>query len=496
MKINGDICLDQSLIVDHVVSCYEDLYSSRGVEGNYDDLLDPIPSLVTVADNEYLTAVPTADEVKAAVFSLDPSSAPAPDGYTGVFFTFFLDIVGSDVVLFVQSFFRNGYLPPNTNSNFMVLISKISGANEITHFRPITLANFVFKIIPKILVDRLGAFEDRIFSPQQRGFVKGRTITDPIGLVLEGFNLLDSKVLGGNLGLKNDIRKAFDTVEWPFLLKVLQKFGFSDNFIAWISTILHSARLSIMINGTPKVSLVALVGSDKGILCLRCFFVLLRRSFLAYLLLDRFFPFQCRIVVILPLIHYMRMTFLFFFVEMSGPFGISWISFIIIASLQGKLSVGKNVLFIVLRRTYLHRRTYLRQLLGFIEGSAPFLYLGVPIFRGRPTREFLQILVDKVRSRLEGWCGKLLSMAGHVQLVCDVVGSMMLHSFRIYQWPAVLLRKLSGWIQNFIWTGSCDSRKLVSISWSQMCLPRECVGLGLRNLLTLNRAALCLEYFY
>lgn len=49
--------------------------------------------------------------------------------------------------------------------------------------------------------------------------------------------------------MKIDVKKAFDTVEWTFLLHVLKNFGYSQYFCNWIYTILNSARLSISING-------------------------------------------------------------------------------------------------------------------------------------------------------------------------------------------------------------------------------------------------------
>ncbi|MCI71285.1 RNA-directed DNA polymerase (Reverse transcriptase), partial [Trifolium medium] len=63
---------------------------------------------------------------------------------------------------------------------------------------------------------------------------------------------MHNKAYGGNLALKIDIAKAFDTLEWPFLLKVLKSFGFNATFSNWIHVILQSAFLSISINGKAQ----------------------------------------------------------------------------------------------------------------------------------------------------------------------------------------------------------------------------------------------------
>lgn len=93
------------------------------------------------------------------------------------------------------------------------------------------MANFKFKIISKILADRLAQIMPELISKQQRGFIQGRNINDCILIASEAINLLDTKSFGGNVALKVDIAKAFDTLEWSFLIQVLKKFGFNDLFL-------------------------------------------------------------------------------------------------------------------------------------------------------------------------------------------------------------------------------------------------------------------------
>ncbi|KAL6203002.1 hypothetical protein ACLB2K_026706 [Fragaria x ananassa] len=220
-----------------------------------------IPSLVSEEDNLLLASIPTSEEIRRAFFSMDPSSAPSPDGFPGSFYRSCWDTVGADVISFVQFFFQQNWLYPNANSNFILLIPKIEGANVISQFRPIALANFLFKVIPKIMADRLGPIALRIISPHQAAFLKGRRIADCISLVYEGFNLLDKKSYGGNVGIEVDIAKAFDTLNWEFLFEVLAHFGFSSRFRNLIQTILQSARLSVLINGTPH----GFFSCDRGV---------------------------------------------------------------------------------------------------------------------------------------------------------------------------------------------------------------------------------------
>ncbi|MCH82462.1 RNA-directed DNA polymerase (Reverse transcriptase), partial [Trifolium medium] len=77
-------------------------------------------------------------------------------------------------------------------------------------------------------------------------------------------NLLHNKSFGGNLTLKIDITKAFDTLDWNFLLKVLKTFGFNEVFCNWIHVILHSAYLSVSINGKSHGYFSCTIGVRQG----------------------------------------------------------------------------------------------------------------------------------------------------------------------------------------------------------------------------------------
>jgi hypothetical protein len=138
------------------------------------------------------------------------------------------------------------------NANIVVLIPKVPNANVINHFRAIAMTNFKFKIISNILADRLAQILPTIISKEQRGFIKSRQIRDCICLTSEAINMLHNKAFGGNLAIKLDIPKAFDTIDWQFLLNVSKTFGINTNFYSWIHTILKYAKLSISINGKQE----------------------------------------------------------------------------------------------------------------------------------------------------------------------------------------------------------------------------------------------------
>jgi ribonuclease HI len=135
------------------------------------------------------------------------------------------------------------------------------------------------------------------------------------------------------------------------------------------------------------------------------------------------------------------------------------------------------------------RLAHLVQLLGFQVGSLPFIYLGVPIFKGKPKSSHLQPILDRVKIKLASWKASLLSIAGRVQLVKSVVYGMILHIIQIYSWPVSLIKDLERMIRNFIWSGDITKRKLVAVAWSKICKPANKGGLGLRSISSLNKGA-------
>ncbi|WKA02930.1 hypothetical protein VitviT2T_021076 [Vitis vinifera] len=96
-----------------------------------------------------------------------------------------------------------------------------------------------------------------MISDSQHAFVHGRHILD---VVLIGNEALESRLKDNISGLllKMDIKKAFDHVNWDFLMDVMSKMGFGHRWINWIKWCCSMATFSILINGSPSASFVAL----------------------------------------------------------------------------------------------------------------------------------------------------------------------------------------------------------------------------------------------
>ncbi|KAL8470581.1 hypothetical protein ACS0TY_033214 [Phlomoides rotata] len=114
------------------------------------------------------------------------------------------------------------------------------------------MGNYLFKNFTKIVASRLGSIAARILTPFQFGFIPRKCIHTCIALASNTINIMDTPTKRGNIALKINIHKAFDTISWCFLMSLLQKLRFSDIFYNLVSAILHLARLSILINSSPN----------------------------------------------------------------------------------------------------------------------------------------------------------------------------------------------------------------------------------------------------
>lgn len=198
---------------------------------------------------EELVRLPTDVEIKHALFGIGKDKSSGPDGYSSGFFKTSWDIVGVDVCNAVREFFTSGCLLRQLNHTIIALIPKSSNASREGDFRPIALCNVVYKIISKLLANRLETVLPGIIDEAQSAFISGRSMIENIHLAQELIKGYNRKRVSPRCLIKVDLRKAYDSVDWSFLRAVLGGLGFPPLFVAWIMECVTTVSYSIQING-------------------------------------------------------------------------------------------------------------------------------------------------------------------------------------------------------------------------------------------------------
>lgn len=133
---------------------FNDLFKSGG-DRNFQPILDQIPSSVDADMNQQLTQPVTMEEFTTTAFQLGATKAPGPDGFNGLFFQKHWKDLNQDIFREVYQFFETGSLNPELNRTSITLIPKLPNPEKIEQFCPISLCNFIYKIISKTLTNRL-----------------------------------------------------------------------------------------------------------------------------------------------------------------------------------------------------------------------------------------------------------------------------------------------------------------------------------------------------
>lgn len=247
-------CSDKGSLENLLRNHFQNIMSTSTPTDSY-YFLEHTPSLITDADNQELEAAPTDEEIYKALMTMDPWTSPGPDSFPPGFYQTQWETVKGDVCNMMRSFFHSGFLLKELNKTRISLIPKVKYPSRPEDFRPIALCNIVYKIISKVISLRMKKHITRLISPMKDAYVPGRLISENVCLVQEIVQAMKRKEgRTGHLALKMDMSKAFDRLEWSFLIDVLKKFGFGDKFCQLIHQCVSTTQIEVLLNGSPTKS--------------------------------------------------------------------------------------------------------------------------------------------------------------------------------------------------------------------------------------------------
>ena len=204
--------------------------------------------------NQHLLRLATEEEVKKALFMMHPEKARGPDGMTALFFQHSWHIIKNDLLEMVNNFLVSGEMDTHLNITNICMIPKTERPTRMTELRPISLCNVGYKIISKVLCQRLKIYLPLLISETQSTFVAGRLISDNILIAQEMFHgLRTNKACQGKyMAIKTDMSKVYDRVEWDFIKALLQRLGFDLHWIKLMMECISSVQYRVLLNGIPR----------------------------------------------------------------------------------------------------------------------------------------------------------------------------------------------------------------------------------------------------
>ncbi|WVZ64595.1 LOW QUALITY PROTEIN: hypothetical protein U9M48_014090, partial [Paspalum notatum var. saurae] len=387
-------------------------------------------------------------ELLKIIRTISSSKAPGPDGFIGLFYKKCWSIIKADLTEALFGFYNHRTCKHHlANEANIVILPKRQGATNLSDFRPISLINSLAKIITKLLAERLAPHLGRLVSQSQNAFIKGRCIHDNF--------LYLHKIKRKALFIKLDISKAFDSINWPYLLEVLEVLGFGTRWRNWIAALL--ATSSVLLNG--KFSWYC--GAELS-------------PMLFILAID---PLQ-RI--------------------MSSPVRGPLTNPCVLSDDAGIFAKADAGLKFNLNKTEFYpihcQPNEIEALPLWFAGkvnSFPGRYLGLPLHVRKLRRIDVQPLIDKVRARLPSWKGKILSKAGRMTLVKTVLSTQPIYHLMVFPAQKWLIRQIDKIRRSFLWKGeepenTCGGHCLVN--WPTVTHPLSLGRLGIADLERFARA--------
>lgn len=400
--------------------------------------------------------------------------------------------MGVDLVLAVQDFFHTGQLLKQINATNISLVPKVTNPNIVADYRPISFCNVVYKVITKVMANRMQSILEDIISPTQGAFVQHRSIVSNILICQELVRNYHRTNSAARCLMKLDVRKAYDTVEHSFLRDVMLGLGFPNVFVHRMMTCITSAQFSIIINGVPHGYFRGRRGLQQGDPVSPYLFVIAMDHLSRKLLKledDRNFSYHlhCKGMKLKHLSFADDLMFICKADEYS-PMAMKEIfeEFSVSSGLQ--INNEKSNVFVVGVPEETKRRII--QKLGFNKGKLPMHYLGVPLIATRLSVKDCSPIIQRVQQKIDGWMKMLLSLAGRVQLVNFVLFHISSFWCNVFILPIEVIGTIENCCRNFIWTGNWRNVGMPSISWEKMCHPRIEGGLGIKQLGVWNRAAM------
>ncbi|WZZ64930.1 hypothetical protein YC2023_076300 [Brassica napus] len=446
--------------------------------------------------NQWLLRLATEEEVREALFMMHLEKAPGPDGMTALFFQHSWHLIKGDLVEMVNNFLISGEMDPRLNIAHICMIPKTERPTRMTELRPISLCNVGYKIISKVLCQRLKVYLPTLVSETQSAFVAGRLISDNILIAQEMFHgLRTNKACQGKyMAVKTDMSKAYDRIEWEFIKALLQKMGFHQHWIKLMMECISSVQYRILLNGLPKGLIVPHRGLRQGdplspylfILCTEALSANIRKAEREKKLIGIKVARACPSIS-----HLFFADDSLFFCKAQREECLTILKIL----KEYEVVSGQLINFEKSSIQFGHKieesmRQELRDVLGIQNLGGMGSYLGLPENLGISKVQIFGFVQDRLYNRVNGWTFKFFTKGGEEVIIKSVTTALPNHTMSCYRLPKATAKKLTSAVAKFWWSPGGSTRGLHWKSWDKVCVSKEEGGLGFKDITDFNTTML------
>lgn len=433
-------------------------------------------------------------EVQQVIQTWPRNKSPGPDGFTGEFYTKYQNILIRDIHAVLSHITTTGDSLHPLNTSHIILIPKKETSLHPQDYRPISLIHGMQRIFSKILANRVQQYIPRLVSEEQTGFIKNRQIAE--GFIYAQHALHNSQQNKIPLAIfKADVHKAFDTISWEYLIKVLKNLNFPSNWLLWIENSVLKGTSQILINGLLGKKITLKRGVRQGD-PLSPFLFIIAMDFINRWVSKLKATGAIRLPYpgMSPCLLYADDT-LFFLKPDLRQVQILKIVLTAFESISG-LAVNMNKSELVTTITSQETGTELALAMGCKLGEFPMKYLGLPLSNKKLNKTAYLPLIQKFSNRLEGWAARNLSIAGRLILLNAVLSALPTYYMSCLKLPVWVIKEIDRIRRHFLWHGATQERKKLNLAnWELVCKPKKLGGLGVMDLTVFNNAMLAKWYW-
>lgn len=328
----------------------------------------------------------------------------------------------------------------------------------------------------------------KFIAGNQSAFVKDRLLIENLLLATELVKDYHKDTISSRCAIKIDISKAFDSIQWSFLINVLTAMHFPPSFIHWIHLCITSASFSIQVNG----NLAGFFQSSRGLrqgCALSPYLFVISMEVLSKMLdtaagLNKFgYHPSCKKIGLTHL-SFADDLMVLSDGKIRSMDGIAAV-FDEFAKRSGlRISMEKSTIYLAGAPTT-HQQSLITNY-PFAIGTLPVRYLGLPLVTKRLTSSDYLPLIEQIRKRIGSWTARFLSFAGRLNLISSIIWSICNFWLAAFRLPRDCIKEIEKLCSAFLWSGAAMNPRKAKVLWDDVCKPKQEGGLGLRSLKEAN----------